>query len=84
MAMGGVYAVWMALLAWGAGSLGVGRAMVDLTARAYPGYRPTFLGGVVGAFYGFLTGFSLGWFMARIYNSVVATEPARETIHPVR
>ncbi len=83
LAMGFVYAAWMAVLAWTAGAFHVGDEIVDFTARMYPGYRPTFLGGLFGAVYGFLIGFPMGWLMARTYNAIQETSRVEAPVHPV-
>lgn len=69
LANGLVYAFFMALLAWVAAAFHVGEGAVEETARYYPGYRATPTGGLLGAIYGMLTGFAMGWFIAWLYNS---------------
>lgn len=68
LANGLVYAAFMALLAWFAAALHDGQGAVEETARYYPGYRATPLGGLIGAFYGMVTGFAMGWVIAWLYN----------------
>lgn len=70
VAMGATYAVFMLALAWVAGLFHVGDQAVAMTASYYPGYRPTFLGGIVGAAYGFVTGYVLGSAISWVYNRV--------------
>jgi hypothetical protein len=69
IANGLVYGAFMALLAWAAASFRVGERAVEETAKYYPGYRATPLGGLLGAFYGLATGFALGWATAALYNA---------------
>lgn len=66
--MGAAYAAYMALLAWAAGLFRIGGDAFEMMAKFYPGYRPTFVGGLIGAGYGLLTGFALGWVTGWLYN----------------
>jgi hypothetical protein len=43
-----------------------------LLGQFFIGYRVTFLGSLIGFTYGFATGFCLGYFMATVYNRMVA------------
>lgn len=69
MANGLAYAVFMAGLAWFAALFHVGDNAVRLTAEYYPGYRANFSGGVLGALYGFASGYAIGWVTAALYNA---------------
>src|SRR5262245_1029717 len=42
-----------------------------LLGQFFPGYRVTFAGSVIGAGYGFVVGFVVGWATARMYNWLV-------------
>ena len=42
-----------------------------LLANFFPGYRVTFLGGIIGFGYGLLSGYVAGFVIASIYNLVV-------------
>ena len=44
---------------------------LSLLGHFFIGYRVTFLGSLIGLVYGFLSGFSIGYFVARVYNWVV-------------
>lgn len=70
-AMGAAYAVVMALYAWVGGLFGKGGASAKMIGDVYPGFRPTLLGGFVGAAYGFLIGFPFGFTIARTYNEAL-------------
>ena len=43
-----------------------------LLGQFFIGYRVTFFGSLIGFTYGFATGFCLGYFMATVYNRMVA------------
>lgn len=43
-----------------------------LLGQYFIGYRVTFLGSLIGFAYGFVTGFGAGYFVATVYNRVVA------------
>ena len=83
LAMGAVYAGWMALLAIGARLFHVGEGMVAEYGKFFPGYRPTLLGGLLGGVYGFVIGALFGLGLAALYNAFVGREQAVE-IGPVR
>ena len=70
LAMGFVYSVYMALLAWGGGLFHVGGGASQLMKAFYPGYTFSLTGGVVGAVYGFATGYLLGWATGWLYNQL--------------
>ena len=75
LAMGAVYAAFMAVLAWVAALFHVGEDAVAMYARIFPGYRSTFPGGLIGGLYGLATGFLLGWGIAAIYNRIRQLAP---------
>jgi hypothetical protein len=43
-----------------------------LLGQFFIGYRVTFLGSLIGFAYGFVTGFGVGYFVAIVYNWMVA------------
>ena len=49
------------------GEIVVGPHLV-LLGQFFPGYRVTFVGSLIGFTYGFLSGFGIGYVVARIYN----------------
>ena len=49
---------------------GWGERFVDLMASVYVGYKPTLLGSIIGAAYGFVDGAIGGAIVALIYNVV--------------
>ena len=70
LAMGLAYADAMGLMAWLSAALRKGQGLIRGLGTVLPGYEPTFLGGLIGAAYGFVLGFSFGWGIARIYNAL--------------
>ncbi len=70
LAMGLVYGVYMALLAWGGAVLHAGDQASRLMKAFYPGYTFSLSGGLIGAVYGFATGYLLGWATAWLYNQL--------------
>jgi hypothetical protein len=51
-----------------------------LLGQFFPGYRVTFVGSLIGFAYGTVTGFLVGYFVARLYNWLVdLREPAGGT-----
>ena len=68
LAYGVVYAVFLAVWAWVAALFPRRRDAVALIEHYYPGYTATPQGGLLGALYGFFTGFPLGWGVAQLYN----------------
>ena len=44
---------------------------LSLLGQFFIGYRVSFVGSLIGFGYGFLSGFVLGYFVARIYNWIV-------------
>jgi len=48
----------------------VGRHL-QLLSQYFPGYRVTWGGSFLGAFYGFVVGYINGWIIASVYNWVV-------------
>jgi len=65
----GIMAATMVLLFKGGNN--VGRNLV-LLAHYFPGYSVTWTGSLVGAGYGLLVGFMLGWLLASLRNFVLA------------
>ena len=55
-------------LSWIGGAIGYGEIVHAFLATLYPGYTLSFLGGCVGFFYGWLTGFSLSYLFGRLYD----------------
>lgn len=77
LALGVAVGFVVALLVAGATAFQVIAAPLDaprlgLLAQYFYGYTVTWPGVVVGAFWGFVTGFVAGWFMAFVRNFVLA------------
>jgi hypothetical protein len=53
------------------GGTNVGKHL-GLLGHYFPGYSVTWLGSVIGLFYGAATGAIVGWFVAWVYNRVAA------------
>lgn len=68
LSIGVLNGVMMALLAWIVGAFHLDDEIVKMAAKFYPGYSTSFGGGLIGAVYGFLTGFGFGWLAASLYN----------------
>jgi len=58
-----LFAGWIAIF---------GRAtqFVEVMRSVYIGFEPTFLGGIIGALWGFLDGAIVGFIIAVVYNKV--------------
>ncbi len=54
---------WVAIFGWATN-------MVDVMSSVYIGFKPTFLGGIIGAAWGFVDGAIGGLVIALIYNAV--------------
>lgn len=50
---------------------GWGTKFVDVFSSVYIGFAPTFLGGIIGAIWGFVDGAIGGAIIALVYNAVV-------------
>jgi hypothetical protein len=72
-AIGLVWAVGLLTLAWaGMCCDGWGGSMVTMIGSVYVGYKVSWLGGVIGALWGFLDLFIGGIILAWLYNRFVA------------
>ncbi len=49
------------------------QGLISLLAEYFYGYTVSWLGALIGAFWGFVAGFACGWFFAFSRNFVVAT-----------
>ncbi|HEU64086.1 MAG: hypothetical protein KR126chlam4_01015 [Candidatus Anoxychlamydiales bacterium] len=61
------WGLFMLFLAW-VSSFGWGIRDVSVIAGLYLGYEPTFLGGIVGALWGFVDGAIGGFILSYFYN----------------
>jgi len=68
--LGVFWAVCMLFIGW-ASMFGWGVRFVEMMASVYIGFEPTFLGGIIGAIWGFIDGAIGGAIIAIVYNAVV-------------
>ncbi|NGX28652.1 MAG: hypothetical protein K940chlam1_00836 [Candidatus Anoxychlamydiales bacterium] len=71
IATGITWGLFMLFLAW-ISSFGWGIRDVSVIAGLYLGYTPTFLGGVIGAIWGFIDGAIGGFIFSYFYNLLAA------------
>ncbi len=67
IAFGVTWSIAMLISAWAA-IFGWAGKIVEVMGSVYIGYEPTFLGGIIGAVWGFLDGAIGGALIAWIYN----------------
>lgn len=70
IAFGVAWALLTLLAGWLAAGLDWGVEFIHLVGTVYRGYAPTFIGGVVGAIWGFANGFLWGAVIAWVYNKL--------------
>ncbi|MCL7414051.1 MAG: bacteriophage holin [ANME-2 cluster archaeon] len=70
LGIGGTCALYLLLLGW-ASIFGWGTDLVEIISPVYLGYNSTFIGGIIGALWGFVDGAIAGAIIALIYNAVV-------------
>jgi len=68
IAFGITWAAFVLSLGWTAALLGWGDQIVATMASLYSGYDATFLGGIVGALWGFVDGALFGAVSSYLYN----------------
>jgi len=69
IALGSAWALCMLLAGWAA-MFGWSVKFVEVMGSAYIGFEPSFLGGIIGAFWGFVDGAVGGFVIAVIYNAI--------------
>ena len=69
IALGSAWALCMLFAGW-ASIFGWSTKFVEIMSSVYIGFEPTFLGGIVGAIWGFVDGAIAGLVIAIIYNVV--------------
>jgi len=69
IALGSAWALCMLFTGWAA-MFGWSTKFVEIMGSAYIGFEPSFLGGIIGALWGFLDGAIGGLVIALIYNAV--------------
>ena len=70
LAGGVLWGFYMLFIGWSAWLLGWGTDFVVTMSSVYIGFRPTFVGGIVGAIWGFIDGAIAGVIIAWVYNVV--------------
>jgi hypothetical protein len=68
--LGVSWAACMLFVGW-ASIFGWGTKFVELMSSVYVGFAPTFLGGIIGAIWGFIDGAIGGAIIAFVYNMIV-------------
>jgi hypothetical protein len=69
VAIGVLWAIYVLLLGWIA-AFGWGKEMVTVLSSLYIGYKPTFVGGIIGGIWAFVDGAIAGAIIAWVYNLV--------------
>jgi hypothetical protein len=69
VAIGVLWAIYVLFLGWIA-AFGWGRELVTVLSSLYMGYKPTFLGGIIGGIWAFVDGAIAGAIIAWVYNLV--------------
>ncbi|NOZ64445.1 MAG: membrane-associated protein [Caldiserica bacterium] len=67
--LGVSWAICMLFVGW-ASIFGWGTKFVEVMSSVYVGFNPTFLGGIIGAVWGFIDGAIGGLIIAVVYNAV--------------
>lgn len=73
IALGVSWAVYILFIGW-ASIFGWGTKFVEMMSSVYIGFTSTFLGGIVGAIWGFIDGALGGAIIALVYNAIVRKE----------
>jgi len=69
MGLGVTWALGVILLGW-ISSTGWGARFVDMLSSVYVGFRPTFIGGIVGGLWAFTDAFVTGVLFVLVFNAV--------------
>ncbi len=67
LGMGTLWGLYVLIAGWGS-IFGWGTSFVSLFSNLYIGYGPSFLGGIIGAIWGFIDGAVAGAIIAYVYN----------------
>lgn len=67
-AFGLIWALGMLLTGWACWLFEYGEPFVDLMGSIYLGFKPTFVGGIIGAIWGFVDFFVFTLLVAWVYN----------------
>jgi hypothetical protein len=71
VAMGATWAMGVMLLGW-ISITGWGTRFVDVLSSIDVGFRPTFIGGIVGGLWAFADAFAAGAVFALVFNAIAA------------
>ncbi len=71
--LGASWAVCMLFVGW-VSIFGWGTKFVEMMSSVYIGFTPTFLGGIIGAVWGFIDGAIGGAIIAVVYNAIAKRE----------
>ncbi|MGB2768459.1 MAG: bacteriophage holin [Candidatus Zixiibacteriota bacterium] len=69
VSLGATWGFFVLCLGWVAG-FGWGTRVVEVMSSVYIGYAPCFVGGLIGALWGFLDGAVGGLIIALVYNAI--------------
>lgn len=70
LALGIVWGLSAASLAWASALFGYGTAMVNLMGSVYIGFNASFLGGLIGLVWGFFDMFIGAWLVILVYRLI--------------
>jgi len=71
---GAMWSVSILYIAWGAMYGMDAGGVIEFLAQVYPGYDVSYVGGLAGAFWGFMDGAIQGTIIAVVYNAVADTD----------
>jgi hypothetical protein len=72
LALGATWSFFMLCIGW-TSTFGWGTRVVEVMSSVYIGYAPSFVGGILGALWGFLDGAVGGLIVALVYNAMART-----------
>lgn len=67
-AFGLIWALGILLMGWAAWLWNYGVDFVNVMGSVYLGFKPTFVGAIIGAIWGFIDLFIFAWLVALVYN----------------
>lgn len=68
-AFGLIWGLGLLLLGWSGWLFAYGLPWIRLMGTVYLGFHPTFIGGIIGAIWGFVDFFIFGLLVALVYNA---------------
>ncbi|MFW6134855.1 MAG: bacteriophage holin [Elusimicrobiota bacterium] len=78
LAFGISWALFILFIGW-SGALGWGKEITEVIASLYIGFGPSFVGGLIGAVWGFVDGLIWGLLIGIIYNKISAGKKTQST-----